>query len=318
MGQGLSYSVRWGDESGTPVGGNASAPKYVPQQTATFTHAYAKAGTYQPTFYVGDGRGGDGSAQASLTVTVGPATQSDITVTSPNGGEQWVTYETKDITWNWPNAKRTDKVDLFLDPVSCVFGPTTNACTLIALPSLTLDKNISARATYNWIVATDIDNKLILPGNYRVRVCQAGTSVCDTSDNYFTIAQPSGTSGIFGRVIFTKGNCMPMAVDSNHPSDSNWTSPNPCASNGVARELIVHKPVVGSDKPTSSSRVATVTSNDQGYYALQLKPGQYSIYVNENGKEWCSLGTGNVHCLVTVNPDEVLEHNINIDYQASY
>jgi len=116
-----------------------------------------------------------------------------ITVTSPNGGEVWTTYDTQNISWNWPNAKRTDKVDLWLDrEFNC---PTGSECPLlypVSYPApIVLDKNIAARASYNWIVATDIINNLIPAGQYRVRVCQAGAETnCDASDQSFTITVP--------------------------------------------------------------------------------------------------------------------------------
>ncbi|MEK7552604.1 MAG: PKD domain-containing protein, partial [Patescibacteria group bacterium] len=63
----LSYSVRWGDEGG---GGNIPfALSGSVQQTATFTHTYAQAGTYYPTFTVTDSAGQ--SARTSLSVVVG-------------------------------------------------------------------------------------------------------------------------------------------------------------------------------------------------------------------------------------------------------
>ena len=56
-----------------------------------------------------------------------------------------------------------------------------------------LDKNVSALSAYNWIVATDIVNNLIPVGNYRVRICPAGSQTnCDSSDNYFTIVGQRG------------------------------------------------------------------------------------------------------------------------------
>jgi len=64
-GQYLSYSVVWGDEE---VLSKISAPSSIMNQTATFTHSYAKAGTYTPVFTVSDNQGA--SAVSSLTVTV--------------------------------------------------------------------------------------------------------------------------------------------------------------------------------------------------------------------------------------------------------
>jgi peptidoglycan hydrolase-like protein with peptidoglycan-binding domain len=106
--------------------------------------------------------------------------QSQITVTSPNGGEQWIANSVKPITWRWGGANSTDKVDLYLDTgIRCITTPCPS--------SYILDKNIGVNTSYNWIVATDINNQVIPAGNYRMQVCKAGTTDCDSSDQTFTI-----------------------------------------------------------------------------------------------------------------------------------
>jgi hypothetical protein len=66
----LSYSVVWGDEKFTPSDVSGSALRAAPVvQNATFTHAYASAGTYTPVFYVQNASGR--SAKTSATVQVG-------------------------------------------------------------------------------------------------------------------------------------------------------------------------------------------------------------------------------------------------------
>ena len=62
----LSYSVSWGDEV---YAQNQSAMTIapLPQQSATFTHSYSRAGTYTPVFTVSNS---GGSTQTSLSVNV--------------------------------------------------------------------------------------------------------------------------------------------------------------------------------------------------------------------------------------------------------
>ncbi|MEK7193738.1 MAG: Ser-Thr-rich GPI-anchored membrane family protein [Patescibacteria group bacterium] len=65
----LRYGVLWGDEQSL---GYAAVPSYTTlqySQTATFSHSYAQAGTYTPTFTVADSAGL--SAQTSASVNVG-------------------------------------------------------------------------------------------------------------------------------------------------------------------------------------------------------------------------------------------------------
>ncbi len=59
----LSYSVVWGDES-TNINSKAQSPS---QTSATFTHTYAKAGTYNPLFTV---KNSNGYSQAGAQVVV--------------------------------------------------------------------------------------------------------------------------------------------------------------------------------------------------------------------------------------------------------
>ncbi len=198
----LSYSVIWGDEPMmTPVAGAPATQMAAPvQQTSTFTHTYATARTYTPIFIVNDNA--YKTSRTSISVQVGerygcyngvcvdPPPPAPITVTSPNGGEEWYANSVRPITWTYTGATSATKVDLYLDaePPACIYS--NPACLTLEQDRITLDRNISARSTYNWIVATDITNNPILAGNYRVRVCPAGsgsTTNCDSSNNYFTI-----------------------------------------------------------------------------------------------------------------------------------
>lgn len=64
----LSYSVVWGDEMAVPVP-LSTTPSAGVQQTATFTHAYAQAGTYYPKFKVTDNAGQSNSTSLSVVVS---------------------------------------------------------------------------------------------------------------------------------------------------------------------------------------------------------------------------------------------------------
>lgn len=69
----LSYSVIWGDEGRYTIGGSPVAPTMERiQQTATFTHSYAQAGTYYPKFKVTDNAGQSNSASLSVAVGYAP------------------------------------------------------------------------------------------------------------------------------------------------------------------------------------------------------------------------------------------------------
>ncbi len=63
----LSYNVSWGDQEAAPMIAAQSAIQT--QSSATFTHVYNQAGTYQPTFTVSDSNGNSATASASVVVT---------------------------------------------------------------------------------------------------------------------------------------------------------------------------------------------------------------------------------------------------------
>ncbi|MBI4136286.1 MAG: hypothetical protein HY481_01930 [Candidatus Vogelbacteria bacterium] len=71
----LSYSVIWGDEQMMASGGVAAAPTIEKvQQTATFTHSYAQAGTYYPKFKVTDNAGQSNGTSLSVVIGTGSVT----------------------------------------------------------------------------------------------------------------------------------------------------------------------------------------------------------------------------------------------------
>ena len=78
----LHYSVVWGDE-GWGVTTNSAYSQANVQTSATFSHAYQNAGTYNPTFYVSNDYG---SAQTSASVVVSGNTQTVTFSASPTSG----------------------------------------------------------------------------------------------------------------------------------------------------------------------------------------------------------------------------------------
>ena len=79
----LSYSVRWGDEVSSPLYGGMAEPARI-SSSGTFTHTYARVGTYSPIFTVTNRNGQ--SASASATVVVGGSTTSETFSASPTSG----------------------------------------------------------------------------------------------------------------------------------------------------------------------------------------------------------------------------------------
>lgn len=183
----LSYTVDWGDRADVMVKSEAAGTQAA-VQTATFTHVYASAGLYHAVFTVTDEAGL--SVRTAYSVRVGRVNVSEPTVLSPNGGERWVLRSVEPLRWSFRGRPEANtKVDLYLDltpgPITC--GNVPIPLCDIEQVQYVLDKNINWNASYRWIVGTDINGRTIPAGNYRLRVCLAGTSVCDSSNGAFTI-----------------------------------------------------------------------------------------------------------------------------------
>lgn len=193
----LSYSVSWGDEyQGYVYTPTATAATANVTQASTFTHTYTKAGTYTATFNVQDLQN-NSSARKSITVVVMDPSQPKITVTAPNGNERWYSMTNKTISWTASNLP-AGKVDIYLtlqtSGFDCGLAYPCAMNAVMPMPIL-LDKNIPG-PEYHWIVATDMYDKKLSRGQYKVRICPAGSSEwaygesCDESDTAFTIIDP--------------------------------------------------------------------------------------------------------------------------------
>ncbi|MES3031062.1 MAG: peptidoglycan-binding domain-containing protein [Patescibacteria group bacterium] len=111
-----------------------------------------------------------------------------VTVTSPNGGEVWDINSHRQIAWNYVSKASDGKVDIYLETVQvCPKSPYVYEAVCSPVQAITLDTNIPVETVYTWIVGTDIVNKYIPAGNYRMKVCIAGTNKCDLSDNDFIL-----------------------------------------------------------------------------------------------------------------------------------
>ncbi len=197
----LIYQVFWGDEA---VG--ASAQLSMPltyTQTATFTHSYAWAGVYNPTFQVTDNQGL--LAKTSISVNVGETTITptpSITVLSPNGGEGWTAGTVQTIKWN-NNLVSIPEQSITFDIFLASYCAPGRVC--IALAPYTIAKAVSG-LTYNWNVGSVVGGSAPA-GSYLVKVCQSGTTNCDQGDAPFSIlAAPTAcTDSDNGKNYYVKG-----------------------------------------------------------------------------------------------------------------
>jgi hypothetical protein len=121
------------------------------------------------------------------------AVQPTITVTSPNGTENWQAGSTHNITWTATGLLPTDKIDVWLDSF------TGSNSTPFATDLMSQGMSGSA-VSFNWTVPAGIQNSNntnIFDPNTKYKIDvevhrDSGSSlVYDLSDNYFVISAPT-------------------------------------------------------------------------------------------------------------------------------
>ncbi len=115
--------------------------------------------------------------------------------------------------------------------------------------------------------------------------------------------------GLTGNVSLATGNCMPTI----------GTSKSSCSIKKLSTKIYIREPATGKNMDYSylknpTKLIQTVTSSDTGNYQAAVPAGTYSVFADDNGKEYCNLsdGQGNM-CRVTVGPG-ITEYNIKIDH----
>ncbi len=248
----LSYSVNWGDVYYATCGnGTGCTTSQSVQQTATFTHSYAKAGTYTITFTVSAPNtircfttpcpSNEGSDSTSMKINVGNASTNSVTVVSPNGGETWTKGTMQYIRWTDNGASACPAgascaqparpFDIKLVPYS---APCTYACPLVAVHDpYTITSGVvdfGSSRSYPWTVgrvqpANGSAPETVPDGSYTVQICISGTSDCDSSNSFFKIISSNSSgpviSGVSGPQTLNTGQTGMWKVSAQDPSNVN-------------------------------------------------------------------------------------------------
>ncbi|MEN8152375.1 MAG: Ser-Thr-rich GPI-anchored membrane family protein [Acidobacteriota bacterium] len=123
---------------------------------------------------------GVASDLSDAVFTISPGGAPSITVTSPNGGENWNLGGTYNITWGSTSMTGNVGIKLFQNGIS--------------LGYIALDVPVSA-GTYSWNISELVGGIPIIPGvNYQIQIKQSGVAG-DLSDAVFTIS-PGGAPSI--------------------------------------------------------------------------------------------------------------------------
>ena len=118
-GDNLSWSVDWGDGIGTGVACMAPNPQNKENWTFAASHAWSVPGAYTVKATVSDCRGGSDSHTFYVTPLAIQQPVPSITVTYPNGGENWIVGEQKTLKWSLAGAPSGSYLQLSLTD-----GPT--------------------------------------------------------------------------------------------------------------------------------------------------------------------------------------------------
>ncbi len=120
---------------------------------------------------------------------------------------------------------------------------------------------------------------------------------------------PNG-AGVFGQASMVSGNCMPGPLSKN----------SSCTTSFVSRNIYVRELTSVDDSVTygyfqfDDEPIASIVSDEQGMYSLDLEPGTYSIFIEDDGKEYCNnFNVDGVACLIEVKADLKTDFNITID-----
>lgn len=125
-------------------------------------------------------------------------TESSIKVLSPNGGEAWKKGTVQTIKWS-------DDTKTMCSLGACAQSGQLYEIMISSYDQSTSSSIIALVATgvegpsYNWVVGERLradyiyENNILSDGAYTIKVCQYGTTICDSSDSYFKIVSSGAT-----------------------------------------------------------------------------------------------------------------------------
>ncbi|TAF67821.1 MAG: carboxypeptidase regulatory-like domain-containing protein [Cytophagales bacterium] len=128
--------------------------------------------------------------------------------------------------------------------------------------------------------------------------------------------------GIKGQILWREGNFMPTMDGNKNKNQKAFIE------KGISRELFVYALTKTKDTERegvfftkiNTKKIAQISSNEEGCFALDLPTGKYSLFVLEPNQQWFANrfdGEGNI-MVIEVKKKQSTEVNIIIDYKATY
>jgi homoaconitase/3-isopropylmalate dehydratase large subunit len=204
-----------------------------------------------------------------------------VTLTSPNGGENWIVGENRDITWTKTGSFSNVKLEY-----------STNAFSDELLVTVITASTPAAAGTYSWTVADAIGT------NLKVRVSDAANaSVNDVSNAAFTIKGAvslsipnGGETWIVGEsrnITWTRTGSI-ANVKLEYSTDGGATYPTVIIASTPAGALSYGWTVadaIGGDLRVRISDALDATVNDASNASFTIK-GSLSLTVPNGGESW--------------------------------
>ncbi len=142
---------------------------------------------------------------------------------------------------------------------------------------------------------------------------QALNDLAEVEHEEMPSTEEIATGALTGRVLLASGNCMPQMCD-KPPCKSS------CEREGLATTVYVRKLAsneemngVYLERPTPL--VATTTSDEDGTFSLQLPVGRYSLFVDDNGREYCNSWDANgLACAFEIQRDQETSYETVVDH----
>ena len=243
------------------ISSSAVAKGYFGLQTMFAVQRYQAANGIPATGYVGP------LTRARLSGGNPPPSQ-NITLISPNGGEQWEMGSIQTIRWTPGNTASQVSIYLVVNASGCFNLPPGQACLAIVDPQYTVAANVSNTGAYTWSAGQTYEKILLSPGSYYLRICQTtstGAQICDTSNKLFTL-RARGTDNTGAPVISGVDAPTTLAVGQTgtwnvHMTDSlngqlsyavDWGDGPVCPSGYVCS-------LPGASPPSSTSQTSSFT-----------------------------------------------------------
>ena len=198
---------------------------------------------------------------AGFIFKIQPAAAASITVTSPNGGDQWVAGSTHNITWNYSGTFNAVSLTLML-----------NGNTVLSIAT------VANSGSFSWM----IPNNYVGSG-FKIRVANiSDNSVFDESDNTFNISQPELTPAV---TIENPNGGESIAKGQNFVIlwNVNWMP-----ANSENKVRIQYRKTFGSNQMGQEIVSGTINQNPvYGYYSwtvpISLEDGTYRISITAWG-----------------------------------